>query len=186
MGVVRGFRRTCCLVALFTIVTLILPFSTGAQQSDGHSYLRMEIAGRRPVNFVSDPEYSKGWLAIQGVDAKSSGSSANSAAVAGKNGWHRNEKGWTTLPAIMKSGHAGPGRMSFGVGDNGGLAPLLDAQKHGTLIASVELDLFTEDGTALIGKYQIKHIRILSLEDVPASACGMYLTTISFRSIQRR
>jgi hypothetical protein len=55
----------------------------------------------------------------------------------------------------MKSGHHGSGTLSFGVGDNGGLGPLLAAQKNGTIIPSADLDLFSDygKGRTLIGKY---------------------------------
>ena len=77
----------------------------------------------------------------------------------------------------MKSGHHGPGTLSFDVGDNGGLDPLLAAQKSGTIIPSADLDLFSDygEGRKPLGKYLIKQIRIVAVEDVPASACGMYL-----------
>ena len=96
--------------------------------------------------------------------------------------------GWGFLSAEMKLGHHGPGTLSFGVGDNGGLDPLLAAQKNGTIIPSVDLDLFPDygEGRALIGKYRIKRIRIVAVEDVPASACGMYDVTVRFQSIEPR
>jgi hypothetical protein len=88
----------------------------------------------------------------------------------------------------MKSGHHAPGTLSFGVGDNGGLEPLFVAQKNGTIIASADLDLFPGDGKGLtrMGKYIIKRIRIVAVDDVPASACGMYYVTVRFQSIEPR
>ena len=56
------------------------------------------------------------------------------------------------------------------------------------VIASADLDLFPNygEGRALIGKYRIKGIRIVAVEDVPASACGMYDVTARFQSIEPR
>jgi hypothetical protein len=102
--------------------------------------------------------------------------------------WHPNEKDgrpWTDFPVILRSGRAGSGRFSLGAGDSGGLEPLIDAQKRKSLIASAELDLYDRDSHALIGKYRIKGIQVLSLKDVQASACAMYEITMSFQSVQK-
>ena len=53
------------------------------------------------------------------------------------------------------------------------------------LIASAELDLYDRDSHALIGKYRIKGIHVLSLVDVQASACAMYVITMRFESVQK-
>lgn len=151
---------------------------------DGHSYIHIMIGGHVLTNLVANEEYQKGgWLAVESVLVKSTGQTHG----AGGN-THRLPKGWGLLSAEMKSGHHGPGTLSFGVGDNGGLGPLLAAQKNGTIIPSADLDLFPDygKGRALIGKYLIKRIRIVAVEDVPASACGMYDVTVRFQSIEPR
>lgn len=162
------------------------PRQSLAQNSaeDGHSYIRIMIGDHVLTNFVINEEYQKGgWLAVESVLVKSTGQTHG----AGGN-TDRLPKGWGLLSAEMKSGHHGPGTLSFGVGDNGGLTPLLAAQKNGTIIPSADLDLFPDygKGRTLIGKYLIKRIRIVAVEDVPASACGMYEVTVRFQSIEPR
>ena len=124
------------------------------------------------------------------MDAKSDAPVPNEKSHASPNdpSWHPNEKDgrpWTDFQAILHSGRAGSGRFSFGAGDNGGLEPLIDAQKHKSLIASAELDLYDDDSGKLIGKYRIKGIHVLSLEDVKASACAMYEINMSFQSVEK-
>ena len=48
-----------------------------------------------------------------------------------------------------------------------------------------ELELYDEDKNVLIGRYKLTGIRILSLENVPASACAMSEVTLSFRAIEK-
>ena len=151
---------------------------------DGHSYIRIMIGDHVLRNLVINGEYQKGsWLAIESVLVKSTGQTHD----AGGN-TDRLPKGWGLLSAEMKSGHHGPGTLSFGVGDNGGLGPLLAAQKNGTIIPSADLDLFPDydEGHTRIGKYRIKGIRIVAAEDVRASACGMYDVKVRFQSIEPR
>jgi hypothetical protein len=162
------------------------PRQSLAQDSadDGHSYTHITIGDHVLRNFVTNDQYQKGgWLAIELVLVKNTGQThAAGGNTAGL------PKGWGLLSAEMKSGHHGPGTLSFGVGDNGGLDPLFAAQKNGTVIPSADLDLFPNygEGRTLIGKYLIKRIRIVAVEDVPASACGMYEVTVRFQSIEPR
>ena len=165
------------------------PAAPARAQSDGHSYLHIEIAGHSMTNVVLDEKYT-GWLAIEDVDAKSDAPVPNEKKHAADYdpSWRPNEKDgrpWTDFPVILRSGRAGSGRFSFGAGDSGGLEPLIDAQKRKSLIASAELDLYDRDSHALIGKYRIKGIQVLSLKDVQASACAMYEITMSFQSVQK-
>jgi len=160
-----------------------------AQSDVARSYLRIEIAGRPMTNIVLNQKYF-GWLAIEAVNAKSDLPVPNekSHVASYDPSWHPKEKDgrpWTDFQGILQSGRAGSGRISFGAGDNGGLEPLIDAQKHKSLIASAELDLYDDDSGKLIGKYLIKGIHVLSVEDVQASACAMYEITMRFRSAQK-
>jgi hypothetical protein len=150
---------------------------------DGHSYMRIAIGDHVLTNMVRNDEYQHGWLSVEFILIKLT-SQTRALAVKAPG----IPKGWELLSAEMKSGHHGPGTLNFGVGDNGGLDPLLEAQKKGTVIASADLDLFPNygEGRTLIGKYRIKAIRVVDVEDVPASACGMYDVTMRFQSIETR
>lgn len=187
-----GSRRAMRAVVVPLAAIVLASFGAAAPvraQSDGHSYLHIEVAGRPMTNVVLDEKYT-GWLAIEDVDAKSDSPVPNEKSHAEDYdpSWHPNEKDgrpWTDFPVILRSGRAGSGRFSFGAGDSGGLEPLIDAQKRKLLIASAELDLYDRDSHALIGKYRIKGIHVLSLVDVQASACAMYLITMRFESVQK-
>jgi len=151
-------------------------------QSDGHSFLRMEIAGRPITNLVLNQKYA-GWLQVEGVRAIV----ASREAVPG-DATHKTKTAddrWSNLSVILRSGHARAGKIRFGSGDDGGLEPLIDAQEHKSLLASADLDLYDESSGAFIGKYRLKGIRVLSLEDVQASACAMYEITMSFQSVEK-
>ena len=151
---------------------------------DGHSYIRIMIGDHVLTNWVKNEKYQKGgWLAVESVLVKVTGQADGAGGST-----DRLPKGWRLLSAEMKSGHHGPGTLRFGVGDNGGLTPLLAAQKKGTIIPSADLDLFPDygEGHTPIGNYLIKRIRIVAVEDVPASACGMYDVTVRFQSIEPR
>jgi hypothetical protein len=175
------------------LAAMVLAFCVAASparaQSDGHSYLRIKIGGHTITNYVEYKKYA-GWLQIEGVDAKSDAPVPNEKSHASPtdSSWHPNEKDgrpWTTFQAILRSGRAGSGRFSFAAGDSGGMDPLIDAQKHKSLIASAELDLYDEESGALIGKCRIKGIHVLSLEDVQASACAMYEINMSFQYVEK-
>jgi hypothetical protein len=152
---------------------------------DGHSYIHILIGDHALTNLFGNGEYGKGgWLAVDSVLVKKTGQTHDPSGRTPD----QLPKGWGPLSDEMKSGHHGPGTLSFGVGDNGGLSPLLAAQKNGTIIPSADLDLFPDygKGSTLIGKYLIKRIRIIAVEDVPASACGMFDVTVRFQSIEPR
>jgi len=188
-----GFRQAM-RVAGASLSAMVLAFCAAAAparaQSDVmRSYLRIEIAGRPMTNIVLNQKYF-GWLAIEAVNAISDLPVPNekSHVASYDPSWHPKEKDgrpWTDFHGILQSGRAGSGRISFGAGDNGGLEPLIDAQKRKLLIASAELDLYDDDSGKLIGKYLIKGIRVLSVEDVQASACAMYEITMRFQSVQK-
>ena len=191
-SICNGSRRAMRAVVM-PLASTVLAFCAAAAparaQSDGHSYLRIVIAGHSMTNVVLDEKYA-GWLAIEDVDAKSDAPVPNEEGHASSYdpSWHPNEKDgrpWTDFPAILRSGRAGSGRFSFGAGDSGGLDPLIDAQKRKSLIASAELDLYDRDSGALIGKYRIKGVHVLSLENVQASACAMYEITMRFQSVEK-
>jgi hypothetical protein len=187
-----GFRRAMCAV-LVPLAAMVLTFCAAAAparaQSDGHSYLRIKIGGYTITNYVENKRYT-GWLQIEGVGAKSDAPFADEKSHVSPTdpSWHPNEKDrrpWTDYAAIVHSGRTGSGRFSFGAEDGGEMQSLIDAQKHKSLIASAELDLYDEESGAFIGKYRIRGIHVLSLEDVQASACAMYEITMSFRSVQK-
>jgi hypothetical protein len=180
--------------SLAAVVAALFCFAHAAlAQSDGHSYLRLEISGHPMTNVVLDEKY-QGWLAIEGVRATiiqspprttdEVGSKDEGPGDAAQKTKKANDH-WLSLPVILRSGHAHAGKIRFGAGDSGGLEPLLDAQKRKTLLASANLDLYDESNGTLPGKYQLKGIRVLSLEDVQASACAMYEVTMSFQSARK-
>jgi hypothetical protein len=184
----RHQHRLAVVFVVLVVAEMLgwLPRQSLAQDpaDDGHSYMHVAIGDRVLTNLVRNDEYQKGgWLAVELVLVKNTGQThAAGGNTAGL------PKGWGLLGAEMKSGHHGPGTLSFGVGDNGGLDPLFAAQKNGTVIPSADLDLFPNygEGRTLIGKYRIKRIRIVAVEDVPASACVMYEVTVRFQSIESR
>jgi hypothetical protein len=163
----------------------VFPRQSLAQNpDDGHSYMHITIGDHVLTNIFENEEYQKGdWLSVENILVKSTGQTHAAARAT-----RRIPKGWELLSVELKSGHHGPGTLSFGVGDNGGLGPLLAAQRNGAIIRSADLDLFPDygEGGTRIGKYRIKGIRIVAVEDVPAVACGMYDVTVRFQSIERR
>jgi hypothetical protein len=50
-------------------------------------------------------------------------------------------------------------------------------------VPEAELDFYDLDTAKFVGKYEVRGIRVLSLENAAASACPMYDVTLSFRSI---
>jgi len=174
-------------IVLVVVAALgVFPRQSLAQNpdDDGHSYMHLTIGDRVLTNFVQNEEYQKrDWLSVEEVLVKSTGQTHAAGGAT-----RRPPKGWEFLSAEMKSGHHGPGTLSFDVGDNGGLGPLFAAQKNGTIIPSADLDLFPDydEGHTRIGKYRIKGIRIVAVEDVRASACGMYDVKVRFQSIEPR
>ncbi|HXZ13769.1 MAG TPA: hypothetical protein VEG64_15395 [Candidatus Sulfotelmatobacter sp.] len=161
----------------------------------GYSYMRLVIGGQPVINLVHDSRY-QGWLQVEAVRAApriaikklAGGQSPADGPSTAKKGQIQ----WTTLPKILVSGRAGAGEIRFGAGElwigderKSSLSPLMEAQDKKTVIESAELDLYNEDGGAFIGKYRLKGIRVLSLEDVPASACAMWEVTLSFQSVEK-
>jgi hypothetical protein len=174
-------------VAAAALCLLMAP--AARSQEVGYSYLRMDVNGHTISNFVPNEKYT-GWLEILGLQAKSLSSITHSAsqpelkADANKT-VKPDSDGWTALSALLRSGRSGPGKLRFDAGDSGGMEPLFDAIKQKLVIPQAELDFYTEDTGKSVGRFKIKGIRILSLEDMPASACGAYIITLSFQSIAK-
>ena len=183
----RPIRPACLPLAAIGVALLSFAAPTRAQ-TYGYSYMHMEINGHPVTNFVDNAKYD-GWLQIEHVTALTTASNARqSDKSAADNKVPKTKKAdapWVKLSMILHSGRAGTGKISFGAGDSGGLVPLLEALKHKSLLVSADIDLYEEDGGAFIGKYRLKGIRVLSIEDVPASACAMDQITMSFRSAEK-
>jgi hypothetical protein len=183
-----GSRRAmrAVIVPLAAILLAFCAATTPARaQSDGFSHLRIEIAGH-PVASLTWNEKYKGWLQIEGVVASSDARNAGAGSGASPRGsWMEDGRRWTDFSSILNSGRAGAGRLSFGIDDTGSVKPLIDAQKHKSLIASAELDYYDGNSGTFIGKYRLKGIRVLSLETAPPSACPEYELTISFQSVEK-
>jgi hypothetical protein len=166
--------------ALLAVMAMCLAFASAAGPQSheyGYSYLHIEIGGHPMTNFVHNAKY-EGWLQVESVTAQDAASSHPSKQT--------DADQWTTVPPRLRAAKGGPGKLEFGAGDEGGLDPLLDAQKHHTLIDHAELDLYALDGGAFLGKFRFTGIHILSVEGIPASACPMYSITLSFRSFARK
>lgn len=161
-------------VAAAAILLLVAP--AVRSQELGYSYLRMDVNGHTISNFVPNEKYSRGWLQIMGQPALKADTDKTAKA---------DDDGWAAFSSVLRSGRSGPGTLRFGAGDSGGMEPLFDAVKQKLVIPQAELDLYTEDTEKFIGRFKIKKIRILSLEDMPASACGAYVITLSFQSIAK-
>src|SRR5579862_3040526 len=161
----------------------LVPSARSESDSYGYSYLRMKVGGVSLSNFVVNEKYN-GWLQLVGVEAESHSPAGSAGAALG----HPSVRGrtWMTLPATLHSGRGGEGKIRFGAGDDGTLGPLLEAQKHKTLIPQADLDLYDEDKSTLIGRYRLGGIRIVSMEDATASACPMFIVTLSFQSIKKK
>jgi hypothetical protein len=182
-------RRWAAVIVVLVVAAALVEFPRQSlaqdEADDGHSYMHIVIGDRALTNIIGNREYGKGgWLSVDSVLVKTTSQAHGPSSRTPD----QLPKGWGLLSDEMKSGHHGPGTLSFGVGDNGGLEPLLTARKNGTIIPSADLDLFPDygKGRTLIGKYLIKRIRIIAVEDVPASACGMYDVTVRFQSIEPR
>jgi hypothetical protein len=183
-----GSRRAmrAVIVPLAAIVLAFCAATTPARaQSDPSSYLRIEIAGHHVTSSPWKEKY-KGWLQIEAVEASSDALNAKAGSGAAPSGsWEESGRRWTVFAAILHSGRAGSGRLNFGIDDSATLGPLRDAQKHKSLIASAELDYYDENSGEFIGKYRLKGIRVLSLENAPPSACPEHELTISFQSVEK-
>src|SRR5277367_292797 len=110
----RGHHRRWAVVFFVLVVATAVGWlpQSHAQDSpdDGHSYMRITIGDRVLTNFVSNDEYQNGWLGVEFVLVKNTGQThAPGGNIVGV------PKGWGLLSAEMKSGHHGPGTLSFGV-----------------------------------------------------------------------
>jgi hypothetical protein len=189
---VRESSRRAMRAAGAPLAAIVLAFCAAAApargQSDGFSFLRIEIAGHNVTNTVWKEKY-KGWLQIEAVEAGSDAPDARAGSGAAPSGsWQESDKDgrrWTDFAVILHSGRAGAGRLSFGFDDPGALEPLREAQKHKSLIASAELDYYDMESGAFIGKYRLRGIRVLSLEHAPPSACPTYGLTMTFQSVEK-
>ena len=183
------------LAASVTLAVLLLVLTLPIRaQEYGYSYMRIAVEGKSVTNFVHNSRYT-GWLQVEAVRAgpalpvthsapETASGGAGAAGTPTKVEKVRSER-WTTLPSLLRSRRGGAGELRFGAGDDGGLQPLFDAQKQRTNVPQAELELYDEDKNVLIGRYKLTGIRILSLENVPASACAMSEVTLSFRAIEK-
>jgi hypothetical protein len=175
--------------AAMPLAAIVLTFWAAAAparaQYDPSSYLRIEIAGHQVASSPWKEKY-EGWLQIEAVEASSDALNAKAGSGAGPSGsWEESGRRWTVFPAILHSGRACSGRLSFGIDDSASLEPLREAQKHKSLIASAELDYYDENSGTFIGKYRVKGIRVFSLENATPGACPEYELTISFQSVEK-
>ena len=191
MTLSRAVKRNLAHLAVLTILSAATaPCFSAPVAVDNtpyqYGYLRLEINGARITNFAEDEQY-QGWLEIRMVEAKGivpsrvSGALSQSSNSAKPAQFAPNH--WTIVSAILHSGRSGLGKLRFIAGDSGGLEPLFDVQKKSAIIPDAQFDLYDGATDKLIGKFKITGIRILSLEDVPASACGAYEITVSFRTL---
>jgi hypothetical protein len=185
----RDDSRRAMRAVVLPLTAVVLAFGAGAAparaQSDPFSYLRIEIAGHHVITMGWKEKY-KGWLQIEDVEASSDALNAKAGSGSAPSGsWEESGRRWTVFPAILHSGRSGAGRLSFGIDDSSDREPLRDAQKLNSLIASAELDYYDEKSGAFIGKYRLKGIRVISLENAPPSACPEYELTISFQSVEK-
>jgi len=195
----RDWARCAAAFAAAAFLLTLAPFACGQIQKQdqnqdddhayGYSYMHISVGTQAITNFVRDQKYA-GWLTVEGVMINLRTPSAHSAKEAAPNPndtleQKRTREGWKYFEQVRPSSRIGPGKLNFGSGDDGGFGPMIDAQKRGTVIPSVELALYTIDGGRYIGRFKVTGVRVLSLEDVQASACPMYDVTLSFRSIRK-
>ena len=141
----------------------------------GYSYLQISADGKAIQNFVHDRKYL-GWLTVEVVmiNRRPAEALPSKQALANPNETPEHwmlRTGWKYFEAVAQSSRIGPGRIEFGSGDDGGFEPLFAAMKRKEVIPSAELAFYAVDGGAYIGKYKISGIRVLSIDDVTASAC---------------
>lgn len=171
--------------AVAPLAAIVLAFCAAAAPARAQSYLRIEIAGRYISSSPWKEKY-KGWLQIESVEASSDALNARPGGGAAASGsWEESGRRWTVFPAILQSGRAGAGRLSFGIDDSASLKPLREAQKHESLIVTADLAYYDEKSGAFIGKYRRKGIRVLSLEKAPPAACPEHERTIRFQSVEK-
>jgi hypothetical protein len=176
-----------CLAVLLASACLLAALPTYSQ-SDYHSYMRISINGHPVTNIVLDKAH-RGWMGLEGIEGwrrNAPGRSAATAASGAPRSKPGNSRKWTSLPLLLKPGLIGSGELRFEAGDDGeGLGPLIQAQKHKVRIPVAELDLYSDETNKIVGRYQVRQIRILSLEDASWSACPAFEVTLSFESIAR-
>jgi len=185
----RHVQVAAAIVLCLAISLVVGSRSARAQEQEfGYSYLRMKFAGQPITNFVVNEKY-RGWLEIFGVTARMVAVAKRSPNGTAPRGAAPSEKDdqaqWPKLAEVLASGRAGPGELNFAAGYNGGVDPLYDALKRKAVIKSAELDFYDEATAKLIGKYRIHGIRVLKIENVPASACAMDSVTMSFQSVKK-
>jgi hypothetical protein len=182
-NLIPSFSTAFAPAAVFSFLALFSLALAPAlsSQSLGYSYLRISVSGRPATNFVHDSKY-RGWLQVEEVQALVHAAAQSTDAQPKKA-----ERGhWIALPEFLASGRSGPGRLRFGAGDDGALGPLVDAQEHNTLIPNAELALYDVDTAKFVGEYEITGIRILSLDNIAASACPMFEITATFQHIAKK
>ncbi|HTU35143.1 MAG TPA: hypothetical protein VMF66_15175 [Candidatus Acidoferrum sp.] len=169
------------------LLLLVLVFAVSVRaQGAGYSYVQLTVNGKPAMNFTQDKKHT-GWMQVMQVEASLHKAHKHSAA--------KTSDAWTTVidtkddgkttSSLTKSGQRGPGELSFAAGDDGGLDPIIEARKEKVKIPNATLDLCSEDSNRFVGRFDLKGVRVLSLNDVTASACPMYLVTLSFESIVR-
>lgn len=186
-AVACGLLLAACGAAVGTTGAQTTP--AGKQEEHweyGYSYMQLSINGTRVSNFVHNPKYA-GWLTVEDIEIanplarKPKSVEANLPSHVHPSG----DLNWWEFSVALKSGHRGPGKMDFGSGDAGGFDPAIEAMKKKTLIPEANLDFYNIDHNSFVGKYKIKGIRVLSLDNANASACPMYDVELSFQSIDQ-
>jgi hypothetical protein len=184
--------RIVAAAATLTAHALALPLPARPQEL-GYSYLAIEVGGHHITNFVEDKKY-QGWLKLYVVEAHSLSPASRSiskcaptekAQASLTREQEDAREGWISLADFMKSKPGSSGKIRFDAGDSGGMEPMFEAMTHKTIVPEADLVYYDFEKDIFIGKYKLKGIRILSLEDVRASACAMYEVTMSFRSITK-
>lgn len=145
----------------------------------GYSYLRLVIDGKTMQNIGRKQEY-RGWLMLHAIDARAFPHEIHPPTEK----YH--PAGWTSLDKFLRDGPKRSGELGFGVGDDGGLDPMLEAVKLKAVIPEADLDYYDFLANVFVGKHRLTGVRILSVQDMPASACAMYDVRIRFASITAR
>ncbi len=118
-------RRSACNASrgairavIVPLAAIVLAFCAAAAPARAQSYLRIEIAGH-PVTSSPWNEKYKGWLQIEAVEASSDALNAKAGSGAAPSGsWEESGRRWAVFPAILHSGRATAGRLSFGIDDS--------------------------------------------------------------------
>ena len=145
----------------------------------GYSYLKLIIDGKTMQNIERKREY-RGWLMLDGIDARALPHEVHPPTET------NHPAGWTSLEKFLRDGPKRSGELDFGVGDDGGLDPMLEAVKRKAVIPEADLDYYDYEKNVLVGRYKLTGVRIISVENAAASACAMYDVQIRFESIAPR